>query len=80
MFKSTLITAARNIRRYKLHSAVSVVGLAVGLGVSIVYRTEIEVSVFVMSAAIALVIAILSVSYHAYRTAIKNPTDSLRYE
>ncbi len=44
------------------------------------YRTEIEVGVFVLSAGVALGIAILSVSYHAYRTSIKNPTDSLRYE
>jgi putative ABC transport system permease protein len=45
-----------------------------------VYRAEIELGIFALSAAVALVIAVVSVSYHAYRTAVRNPTDSLRYE
>ncbi len=36
MFRSQFITAIRNMRRYTLCSAISTIGLAVGLGVSIV--------------------------------------------
>ena len=44
------------------------------------YRIEMGFGVFLLATAIALVIAILTVSYQAVRAAIANPVKSLRYE
>jgi putative ABC transport system permease protein len=44
------------------------------------YRTRIGVHIFVLSAALALAIALLTVSYQAIKAARTNPVDSLRYE
>lgn len=44
------------------------------------YRIKIGAEIFLISAAIALVIAIITVSYHSIRVAIINPVDSLRSE
>ncbi len=44
------------------------------------YRTNLTLTAFIVSMAISLVIALLTVSYQAVRTAIANPVDSLRYE
>ena len=44
------------------------------------YRTNIQIWTFFMAAASALLIAVLTVSYHTIKTATANPVDSLRYE
>jgi putative ABC transport system permease protein len=44
------------------------------------YRIPLEWEVFVLSAGLALMIALLTVSYQAIKTATSNPADSLRYE
>jgi putative ABC transport system permease protein len=44
------------------------------------YRASIELTFFVLSAAIALAIALLTVSYQALRAAKADPVKSLRYE
>jgi len=44
------------------------------------YRTRIDIWVFLMAAALAMLIALLTVSYQSIRTALSNPVDSLRYE
>jgi len=44
------------------------------------YRTHLEWSVFVLSGLIALIIAVLTVSYQSIKAARANPIDSLRYE
>ncbi|MFC2163549.1 ABC transporter permease, partial [Acidobacteriota bacterium] len=44
------------------------------------YRTSIGVGIFVLSAFLALCIALLTVSFQSIRAAISNPLDSLRYE
>ncbi|MFZ0391240.1 MAG: ABC transporter permease [Calditrichia bacterium] len=44
------------------------------------YRTEVEIRFFLLAAAAALVIAFLTVSYQAVRTALANPVNALRYE
>ncbi len=44
------------------------------------YRTSIEFITFLLSAAIALIIALLTVSYQALKAAKANPVKSLRYE
>ncbi len=44
------------------------------------YRTEMIWWIFVLSGVLALVIALLTVSYHAIRAATANPVESLRYE
>jgi putative ABC transport system permease protein len=44
------------------------------------YRTRIEIYIFVISAAIALSIALLTVSYQALKAAKADPVKSLRYE
>ncbi len=44
------------------------------------YRIPIGMDIFIMSAILALAVAILTVSYQAIKSAIANPVESLRYE
>jgi len=44
------------------------------------YRIRIDAFVFIISAIIALVIAMLTVSYHSVRAALTNPAETLKYE
>jgi putative ABC transport system permease protein len=44
------------------------------------YRTRLGVPVFALSTALALVVALLTVGYQAFKAARANPVDSLRYE
>ena len=44
------------------------------------YRVKIGVMWFVIAGGLTLLIALLTVSYHALRAALSNPIDSLRYE
>lgn len=44
------------------------------------YRTGIGISTFILSALIALAIALLTVSYQSIKAALANPTGSLKYE
>ena len=45
-----------------------------------VFRTELSVGLFLVSAVLALIIAVITVSYQTVRAARANPVDSLRYE
>ena len=45
-----------------------------------VYRVHLEVWLFLLGGALALVIALATVSYQAVRAATANPVDALRYE
>ena len=44
------------------------------------YRVEMDVFTFILAFAVALCIALLTVSYHAVKAAKANPINSLRYE
>jgi putative ABC transport system permease protein len=44
------------------------------------YKVKLGPAVFLLAALLALVIALVTVSYHALRAALANPVDSLRYE
>jgi putative ABC transport system permease protein len=44
------------------------------------FRIDLGIWVFVLSAVLVLLIALLTVSYHAIKAAIANPADALRYE
>ncbi|MCK4816997.1 ABC transporter permease, partial [bacterium] len=44
------------------------------------YRTNIGIWAFILSALLALVIALLTVSYQSIKAALANPIESLRYE
>lgn len=44
------------------------------------YRIEIQWWVFLLGGLLALVIALLTISYHIIRSARANPVESLRYE
>jgi putative ABC transport system permease protein len=44
------------------------------------YKTEITWDVFVLSGALAVFIALLTVSYQSIRAALANPANSLRSE
>jgi putative ABC transport system permease protein len=44
------------------------------------YRTSLSVWIFVLAGALALFIALLTVSYHSVKAAIANPVKALRYE
>jgi putative ABC transport system permease protein len=45
-----------------------------------VYRIPIGPGVFLLAGGIAVAIALLTVSYHAIRTALSNPAKTLRSE
>jgi len=47
---------------------------------SFAYRIEIGWWVFVIAGTLALLIALLTVSYQAIRAALSNPVKALRYE
>jgi putative ABC transport system permease protein len=47
---------------------------------SFAYRAGIDPLIFVLSAILALAIALFTVSYQAIRAALSNPVDALRYE
>jgi ABC-type antimicrobial peptide transport system permease subunit len=44
------------------------------------FRTSLSAWIFVLSAGLALVVAVLTVSFQSIRAALANPVDSLRYE
>ena len=44
------------------------------------YKADIGLDLFVMGGALALLLALTSVGYHAMRAAMANPVDALRYE
>jgi len=47
---------------------------------SFLYRTHINLDIFIIAGAIALIIALFTVCYHSIKAATANPVDSLRYE
>jgi putative ABC transport system permease protein len=44
------------------------------------YRTDIEIWIFLLSAALGLAVALLTVSLQTFRAARANPVDSLKHE
>ncbi|MCI0692134.1 hypothetical protein L0337_09040 [candidate division KSB1 bacterium] len=44
------------------------------------YRIQIGIETFLLAGVVALVIALLTVSYQSIKAALANPVDSLRYE
>jgi putative ABC transport system permease protein len=44
------------------------------------YRTDLSWWIFALAAILALVIALLTVSFHAVRAAVSNPVEALRNE
>src|SRR5690606_37007630 len=44
------------------------------------YRTDIGILVFIVSGVVALLLAVITVSYHTFKAARANPVQSLRYE
>ncbi len=44
------------------------------------YKVDVSWWLFVIAGALALVVALLTVSYHSWRAARKNPVEALRYE
>ena len=44
------------------------------------YSTKLNIEIFFLAGTIALVIALLTVSYQAYKAAVTNPVDALKYE
>jgi putative ABC transport system permease protein len=44
------------------------------------YRTRFDIWVFLMATVLAMLIALLTVSFQSIRAALSDPVDSLRYE
>jgi len=44
------------------------------------YKISIVPMVFVLAAALTLIIAVLTVGYHSFKNALANPVESLRYD
>jgi len=47
---------------------------------SFAYQTQVEIWIFLVSAALAVLVAFLTVSYQAIKAALANPVDALKYE
>ena len=47
---------------------------------SFAYKIDISPDIFILSGSLALAIALLTVSYRAFRAASTNPVESLRYD
>jgi putative ABC transport system permease protein len=47
---------------------------------SFAYRIDIGIGVFLLAGGVALCIALVTVTYHTVRAAVRNPIESLRYE
>lgn len=47
---------------------------------SFLYRTHINLNIFIIAGAITLIIALFTISYQSIKAAVTNPADSLRYE
>jgi len=58
---------------------VAYLGMDYWLG-NFAYRIDLGIWIFIASAAISLLIALLTVSYQVIKSAMANPVDSLRYE
>lgn len=44
------------------------------------YKADVSIWVFILSGALSIILSLLTVSLHAYKTANKNPAEVLRYE
>jgi len=44
------------------------------------YRVNLNITVFLISGIIALVLAVATIAYQAYKAAVQNPVESLKYE
>ncbi len=83
-FQSIIILLAREYM--KCIAVAAVISWPIGYFVmsrwlqNFAYRVNIGLWTFVLSAALALVIALLTVSYQSFKAAFANPADSLRYE
>ena len=44
------------------------------------YRTQLDIWTFILSSALALIVAVVTVSYQSVKAATVNPVDSLKYE
>jgi putative ABC transport system permease protein len=47
---------------------------------SFAFRTSVSAGVFIAAAAVAIGVALLTISAHCFRAAASNPADSLRHE
>jgi putative ABC transport system permease protein len=45
-----------------------------------VYRIDVKIWMFLLSAFLAIAVALMTVSYQSIKAALANPIDSLRYE
>jgi len=83
-FQSIIVLLAREY--IKCIAAAAVIACPIGYFVmsgwlqNFAYRINIGFWTFVLSAALALVIALFTVSYQSFKAAFANPADSLRYE
>ncbi len=83
-FQSIIVLLAREYM--KCITVAAVIAWPIGYFVmskwlqNFVYRINLGLWTFVLSAALAMVLALLTVSYQSFKAAFANPADSLRYE
>jgi len=83
-FQSIIVLLAREYM--KCIAAAAVIAWPIGYFVmskwlqNFAFRINIGLWTFVLSATLALIIALLTVSYQSFKAAFANPADSLRYE
>ena len=79
MIKNYLVTAIRVLLRYKIISAIKIIGLSIAISFCLMTYLYIQHELSFDSFH-SKVIAVLTVSWQAIRAATANPVESLRYE
>jgi len=67
-------------KQFRVERADTSMGRVVGVMKDFVYRINLGWCLFAASALGALMLAVLTVSFHTLKAASTNPSDSLRYE
>lgn len=93
MFNSEIKAAARTFYREKVYAFINLSGLSLAIACSLIayysmdewltgfaYRAGINPLVFIISAAIVMAVAFITIALQSYRTATANPADMMHYE
>ena len=95
MFKNYLHIAYRNLVKHQIHSIINILGLSVGIGISILImipagmklwlnkfatHINIEAWLFFLAAVLAIIVALVTISFQAFHSAQANPVEALQYE
>ena len=83
-FRSIMILLARTF--IKCIVVAAVIACPIGYFVmnrwleNFAYRTTFGIEIFILSGLLALILALITISYQSFKAAVANPVDALKYE